>query len=1732
MINLSGYKVIEEIFKSENSTIYRGTRDSDSFPVVIKLLNREYPSDKELSAFKREYEIMNKIDQNGIIKAYNMEKLDNSLVIIMEDINGESIARVLKSVNTGLAEKLLLAIQMTNSVIQLHKNSTIHKDINPNNFIWNYKTNQVKIIDFGISAEVAREASQCTNLNLLEGTLDYISPEQTGRINRSIDFRSDLYSLGITLYELFTGQLPFYGEDELEVIYSHIAKKPVPPIEIKPDIPAVLSDIIMKLIAKPVEDRYQSAFGLMKDLELCKQLLLEEREISVFIPGQEDVLDRFDIPQKLYGREEEIEILISGFERAAEGKSELLLVSGYSGIGKSSLIHEIRKPITGKKGFFISGKFNQFEKNIPYYGITQAFKELVKQLLVQSQDSLDDWKKLLLDAVGNNGQVVVDIIPELEQIIGPQPQVAELNPLEAQNRFQMTFLEFIKVFARKEHPLVLFLDDLQWSDTSTLDLINYIITGGNVQYILIIGAYRDNEVVTGHPLIRLMEGIKNASIDSEPRMHEVYVKPLDFSAINRLIADTFRCNPIETESLANIIFQKTKGNPFFINRLLTSLYLQETFTFVPEKGQWVYDLKKVETVEVSDNVVDLLVEGLKLLPEKTIDILMMGACIGTQFDLKTVSLINGKTVATVGKDLWIAIEKEIVQPLNNNYKFINTLDNEMNPTDLEIRFGFAHDRIRQAVYSLISENEKSLIHLKIGQEYLNGFRETKRTDEIFDMVNHLNIGKGLMSEKDDRIELADLNIMAGNKAKKSTAFAAALSYFESALSMLSEEEWQIMPEKLFSLLMEQSTAALLSGDLMKADAICQRLSKIAGNNLGKGAVSNIKVLIFVFQGKLYEAIGEIRNTLKLFNVYLPETDAEIGMKTQEGVKKMQQYLAITPVEELVNLPVLNDPEKFMAMQLLFQVIPPALQVNPQLCILVALIMFEITYNNGTSPFSCKCFGDCGVIQGTMLSDYKTGYKLGEAAFALINKFKAESQKSAVYFIFTYLSHWRVHYNESLDYYNMSYKTGLETGDLLHATYAIANKLHLLMWVGKNLTELKAETENTMAFLKQAKGAAPLLLAEIVYYFIQKLQADDNDDTQKSFERKDYEMISIIEKSHNLVFLGRYFQYNTYVNIILGDMEAAEKWNTMAEKIIFVGLSDFIIPDHYLFQGLILMHKWNKVTVQEQVEIKEKLYKIKEKLQNWSENCPENFSYKYNLFLAQLAVIENESLDIIFKHYKNAIDSIGKNDFIQLKALIKEFYGRFWLDKGDETLGKAYIREAHYLYKQWGAHRKVSLMEKQYSHKFMNEDSTMRVTGVTRSTASISNIDMSSILKSSQAISSEIKIAKLLKVLINIMIENAGAQRGCLLLRNEVDNRFYIEAMQSANSSQLNVIHSVLFTESKDICVEIVQYVTRTREAVVIHDASKDENWQDNPYIRQNSIKSVLCIPVIYQNKLKGVVYLENNLSDYVFTAERLETIKILSSQSSISIENARLYENMEEQVRKRTIQLNDTNEKLKELSLHDPLTGLHNRRYAFEFAKDKIDQFIKTKVALLNNSEKRQLPVDGNVIGVFLIDIDHFKQVNDVYGHLAGDNVLIAISKILKSMIRSEDLLVRWGGEEFLIILYDTKPEYLDNFARKVLNNVKETPIKISESETITKTCSLGYTKMPLDLCCTDLLNMEQTINLSDYALYSAKENGRNCAAHFKLVKQPGKNEDIYNYLINLSRYVKLNEELFKIDYI
>ena len=604
---MKDYQIIRKIYESVNSLVYRGIFKPDNRPIILKVLKENYPTPSELTRYKQEYEITRSLNADGVIKVYDLQRYENSLVMLLEDFGGESLELLISDRQFTLEEFLLIAIKTTESLAAIHAANIIHKDINPSNIIYNPETGQLKIIDFGISTRLSRENQTVRNPHQLEGTLAYIAPEQTGRMNRGIDYRSDFYSLGITFYKLLTNQVPFETTDPIELVHCHIAQQPRSPQKIIPFIPLTISQVVMKLLAKTPEERYQSTWGLKADLENCLEQLQTLGQISQFSLATQDICDRFHIPEKLYGREKEVSQLLTAFDRVSQGTTEMMLVSGYSGIGKSALVNEVHKPIIRQRSYFISGKFDQLKRDIPYAAIGQAFQDLMYQLLAESEIALKIWRQELLEALDPNAQLIIDLIPEVEQIIGKQPPVEQLGATETQNRFNLFFQRFISIFTKKEHPLVIFLDDLQWADLPSLKLIELLITDPDSQYLLMLGAYRDNEVSPTHPLMQTLEQIKKAGAT----VNNIVLQPLGINDINQLIADTLNCSTEESKPLVELVTSKTQGNPFFLTQLLQSLYTENLLSFNYNRGRWQWNIEEIQAVEITDNVGINTFAGLK-----------------------------------------------------------------------------------------------------------------------------------------------------------------------------------------------------------------------------------------------------------------------------------------------------------------------------------------------------------------------------------------------------------------------------------------------------------------------------------------------------------------------------------------------------------------------------------------------------------------------------------------------------------------------------------------------------------------------------------------------------------------------------------------------------------------------------------------------------------------------------------------------------------------------------------------------------------------------------------------------------------------------------------------------------------------------------------------------------------------------------------------------------------------
>ncbi len=1009
LVTLPGYRIVEQIYAGTRTLVYRAIRESDSYPVVIKLLRSEYPNFNELVQFRNQYTIAKNLDSPGIVRPLSLEIHRNGYALIVEDFGGISLNSYVASFagreqktpgKLPIAEFLAIAIQIVSILDFLIRHRVIHKDIKPANILINPTSKQVKLIDFSIASLLPRETQTLTSPNILEGTLAYLSPEQTGRMNRGIDYRSDFYSLGVTCFELLTGQLPFSSEDAMELVHCHIAKLPPSVHSINPDIPPIISEIVNKLMAKNAEDRYQSALGLKHDLQTCLYQLKETGKIEGFELGKRDLCDRFLIPEKLYGRQTEVETLLTAFDRISSAATELMLVAGFSGIGKTAVVNEVHKPIVRQRGYFIKGKFDQFQRNIPFSAFVQAFRDLMGQLLTENDAQIKEWQQKIILALGDQGQVIIEVIPELERIIGKQPPVPELSGTSAQNRFNLLFQKFIQVFTTKEHPLVIFLDDLQWADSASLKLMQLLMSETDTRYLLLIGAYRDNEVSPAHPLILTLGEIQKA----DATINTINLAPLNQTDLNHLIADTLSCSSELALPLTELVDLKTKGNPFFATQFLKSLHEDGFITFNFEAGYWQCDIAKVRELSLTDDVVEFMAIQLEKLPEVTQEVLKLAACIGNQFDLGTLSIVQEKPQTETAADLWKALQEGLIIPVSEIYKFFQDGDGEASSqlpiTDYQLpSYKFLHDRVQQAAYSLIPEERKKFTHLQIGRLLLIHTPEKEREEKIFEIVNQLNYGVEFIPATAEKEELAQLNLIAAHKAKISTAYGAACSYATVGAKLLAADSWDTQYELTLALFREWAEVEYLNGDFERSQQLIRQVIDKAKLPLEKAEIHNLLILQYTTLNKFAEAIQAGREGLRLLGIEFTETDFRLAI--QREMELIKENLAGREIADLAEEPEISSPEKKVAVKLLANIQAPGYFYNMDVWALanVKCTNLLIEYGNCTeAPFGYTHYG---IFNNIELEDYQTGYDFGCLGMKLLDRFNDLAQKCQVYMEFSY-----------------------------------------------------------------------------------------------------------------------------------------------------------------------------------------------------------------------------------------------------------------------------------------------------------------------------------------------------------------------------------------------------------------------------------------------------------------------------------------------------------------------------------------------------------------------------------------------------------------------------------------------------------------------------------------------------------------------------------------------------------
>jgi len=1481
MISLPDITIRTQIYESANSLVYRGIFQSNQQPVILKLLKEDYPTPAELYRYQQEYEITRHLDLEETIKAYELRKYQNTQIMFLEDFGGESLKILLESRPFSIGEFLYLAIQIIDTVGKIHQKKVIHKDINPSNIVWNSQTGQLKIIDFGISTLLSQENPTLKSPHVLEGTLAYMSPEQTGRMNRSLDYRTDFYSLGVTFYELLTNQLPFESVDALELVHCHIAKQPIPPHAINPEIPLSISEIVMKLMTKTAEERYQSIGGIKADLETC---LTQHKNgaIPKFTLGSQDISQQLQIPQKLYGRKSQIESLLTAFERTSQGQTELMLISGYSGIGKSALVQELYKLITEKCGYFISGKFDQLNRDIPYQALVAAFQELVQQLLTESEAQLQQWREKILRALGKNGQIIIDVIPDVELIIDQQSAVPELPPTEAQNRFNLVFQNFIQVFCQKEHPLVLFLDDLQWTDSATLQLLQLIMTNVNTQYLFLIGAYRDNEVSATHPAVLTLSEINKQGVV----VNHLSLSSLSLNQVNQFIADTLKSECTQTQALAGLVWQKTQGNPFFIKEFLKSIYAEQLLKFDTKAGAWFWNLEKIITKSITDNVVELMVGKIQRLSEAAQKVLTLAACVGNQFDLQTLSIINETSQKKTANKLWDAIQTGLILPVGEDYKFLQT---DQDANDLKITYKFAHDRIQQAAYSLIHPDDKQAVHWKVGQLLLQNTPQQVLQQKIFDIVNQLNFGVEAIHVQLERDKLAHLNLIAGKKAKASAAYESAWNYLKVGMKCLSAGSWQSQYDLTLALYIEAAEAASLSGSFEEMERLASVVLQQGKTLLDKVKIYEIKIQSCTASNKPLEALATALSVLKMLGIKFPQKPHKLNIIWEFIKTKIR--LAGKRIEDLINLPEMTDPYQLAAMHILSSVFSAAYFAAPELFPLIVFKQVNLSVKHGNTPVSSYIYATYGLIlSGELVNDVDSGYQFGKLALHLLDKFKAKELKARTLFVVNYfIRHWHEHLRETLTPLLDAYLIGLETGDLEYATYSACVYSYYSLVMGKELTRLEREMAMYSNAFKQ-------LNQETLFYYNQLnrqvvLNLMDRAENRCRLIGESYDEVKMLpihlEANTTNICHSIYF-YKLYLGYLFQDYQQALENAALVEKYLKSAVG--AVPLSHFYNSLVHLAIYFDVTKFEQKRILKKVESNQKKIKKWASSAPMTHLHKFYLVEAERYRVLSEHTRAI-DFYDRAIALAKENDYLNEEALANELAAKFYLAWGKEKVAQVYLKEAYYCYLRWGATAKVKDLEHQYPQivkRFKKANTSIDSRNSLPNTYGSTSgevLDLAALMKASQTIASEIELDKLLTTLMKILLESSGAQTGSLIL--ESLGKLRVEASGDANSEQIMVLQSTPIETC--LPLSIIHYVARTKEGLIESNVAREGRFTQDTYIQTYQPKSILCAPLLNQGQLIGIIYLENNLADGIFTSERLEIIQLLSRMAAIALTNARLY---------------------------------------------------------------------------------------------------------------------------------------------------------------------------------------------------------------------------------------------------
>ncbi|MEN6473243.1 MAG: diguanylate cyclase [Syntrophaceae bacterium] len=1624
MEQFPGYTVVEQMGETLHSVVYRARPEGAPGTVIIKALKARYPAPAEVARLKHEYELIKSVAIDGIVKILEIIDDKSHVALVVEDFGGVTLKEIIKGGFT-IERFLEIAIRLSEILGKIHQHNITHRDIKPLNIIMNWEEDIVKITDFGIASEITRLNEEIYNPQVIEGTLVYMSPEQTGRMNCAVDYRTDLYSLGVTFYEMLTGQLPFSAPNSLEIIHAHIAKLPLSPEKLNPDIPLTVADIIMKLLSKSAADRYQNGFGLAADLKECLDQLRAKGRITPFELGRRDISLKFIIPQIVVGRGDELAAMQGAFERIGRGGVEVVLVTGEPGIGKSALVGEMHKPIVERRGYFLSGKYDQFRQYVPYSSIIQAFQGLARQLLAESDDRIQEWKERLLLALGPNGKIITDAIPDIELIIGRQPDIPELGPEETQNRFSYVFKCFVRVFARQSHPLVLFLDDLQWADSASINLLQTILLDKDLRFLLFIGSYRDNEVALHHPLMLAIDTLKKAGLG----VGTIALGALSSEDVNQLVSSFLRLSPEIAGPLSQSIHGKTRGNPFFVNQFIKTLYVDGRIFLKPD-GDWSWDLQKIRDLAVTDNVVDFMAVRLRDLPADPLRLIRICACIGNRFETDILSALTERSLSEVLAVMDVLIQEGLIDRRGDLYRF-------------------HHDRIQEAAYSLFSPAEREEMHFAIGTLGLERTEPDKLFSRIFYIVDQLNQGRRLITEEAQRLRLAELNAKAGIKAKEATAYKAAVSYLDVGLELLGAGAWRDHYELCYTLHKEQMECRYLDRDFEAAERLFAAIIAQAKNRVDKAKAYTTMVVLYTNLRTPQEAIELGLKAMLLFGYNLSVTMGA-GPVLKELIK-VKMALRKMPLEKLLDLPLMTDEERITISNLMTSIGTPAYYVNANLFAYLSLYGVNESLKYGHTPNSAVAFIALATIIQTVQGDYEQGYRIGEMALKLNEMIDNKKVAGLVHHVFAFMiQHWKLHARKDLAIYAKVYQLSLDAGDFIYAGHSINAAADCRLMIGDRIDDIHDEIKKYRELITIVKE--PFIASRYLenIQVIQNLKGLTPSRASLSGDGFDQEeLIERMRREKNHYGLCCSLLLKAKLLYLYGLYEEARQAAEELDRHIKAVTGTLLVPEHFFYYSLILAALLTEGAVESTRRFQRLIVRNQRKLKTFIALCPENFRHKYLLVEAEQMAADGRFREAVGL-YHDAVRLARHNEYLHEEALACERTAVFYRRHHCEEEARVFMHMAGGCYLSWGASSKEKELQERYPELMRGQSKAhgSDTVGDTTSTQSTSRLlDLATVMQVSQVISSEIMLERLLQKTMHMSIVNAGAQRGYLIL--ESDGKLTVEASEDVDAGEARVLQTVALEECEGLSQAIVHYVSRSGKHLILANAMSEGAFMNDPHVVREQCKSILCTPILNKGKLTGVLYMENNLTAGAFTPERLEILRLIAAQAAISLENAKLFD----------------------LATTDGLTKLFVHRY----------------FQLMLDGEVQRARRYNRPFSLAMIDIDNFKHFNDTYGHLLGDEVLKSVARAIRKNIRAVDIAARYGGEEFVVIFPETDVDKAMIAAEKIRRCVELLDISY-ESLKLHVTISLGLSSFP-----RHALGKEALIKSADGALYVSKRAGKNC---------------------------------------